>query len=66
LPASNPLPPIGGPKRQKPAFFSGILTPSAISRVWRKGVWRASYAIQVMFFGLPPMLYLGGKGSLTG
>jgi hypothetical protein len=34
----RPLPPIGGPKRQKHAFFSRILTPSAISRVWREGV----------------------------
>jgi hypothetical protein len=52
--AETPLPPIGGPKRQKPAYFSGILTPSAISRVWRRGVCRALYAIQVVFFGLPP------------
>jgi hypothetical protein len=62
LTTRRPLPPIGGPKRQKHAYFSGILTPSAISRVWRKGVWQAEYAIQVMFFGLPPMSCLGGRG----
>src|SRR5258708_3546445 len=52
---AHPLPPIGEPKREKHVFFSEILTHSAISRVWRRGVCRAFYAIQVVFFGLPPM-----------
>jgi hypothetical protein len=62
----TPLPPIGGPKRQKQAFFSGISTPSAISRVWRRGVCRALYAIQVVFFGLPPFPCIGGTGHSSG
>jgi hypothetical protein len=63
LTTRRPPPPIGGPKRQNHAFFSGILTPSAISRVWRRGVCRALYAIHVVFFGLPPIGCLGGRGS---
>src|SRR5260370_13033624 len=59
-----PPPPIGGPKREKHGFFSRILTPSAISRVWRRGVCCALCAIQVVFFGLPPMICLGGRGSV--